>query len=128
MNFSLSLSRVFPLILICSSCSVALSRNHKITVQTQPNNAQVYIDGLKQGDTPIVLVVPKKQTVELRVEKRGYKTVNQFICSKRSNLGEIEKWGGFLLLGFPGLLLGENDGAYTLDAKDLMIRLEKVTP
>jgi hypothetical protein len=128
MNFSSSISILLPVILICSSCSVALSRNHKISVQSQPNKAQVYIDGLRQGETPIVLTVPKKQTIELRIEKNGYKTVKQFICSKRSNLGEVEKWGGFLLLGFPGLLLGENNGAYTLDSKDLMIRLVKLAP
>jgi len=62
---------------------VTLSRpTHAVTVLTLPPGAEVLIDGRRAGTTPTIVQVMGFTSVDLTIEKGGYKTLTKRVYSK----------------------------------------------
>ena len=64
---------VLFIFLFISSCATIIhGKDQKVTVQTEPIGAQVYVNGKEAGETPVVLTLPRKQDHVLNVALNGY--------------------------------------------------------
>jgi hypothetical protein len=54
-------------------CFAAVGCAHRVAVESEPPGAQVYLNNVELGTTPLVFDEPDdRQTFELRLEKAGY--------------------------------------------------------
>jgi hypothetical protein len=66
-----------------ATLDVTLSRpTHAVTVMTLPPGAEVSIDGRRAGTTPTIVQVMGFTSVDLTIEKGGYKTLTKRVYSR----------------------------------------------
>jgi PEGA domain len=57
----------------CSGCATIIhGKNQEVIVKTEPAGAQVDIDGIEAGETPLILTLPRKQDHVVNVSMEGY--------------------------------------------------------
>ena len=94
---------VFALVSVASiammSCATLFSpkKNPQVLIQTNPVDAEVYINGEFSGNTPLVQKLSHKETYSISVEKEGYRPQRRFI---RPRLGV-----GWIILDILGGLI-----------------------
>ncbi len=88
--------------LFCTSCCRShCDRTEKVCVTTQPNDAQVVIDGYDCGVTPLVVELDRRYDHTIVVEKPGYQS--QQACVTSSHTGKV---GSNLAMSAVGVTVG----------------------
>jgi hypothetical protein len=66
--------------LIAAGCAtVEKGRTQKVTIQSLPSGAMVYIDGREAGHTPLSLQLPRMNGYQVTVRKRGFADATDFV-------------------------------------------------
>lgn len=107
-----------------SSCAIAVPGKQKVKIDSRPSGAQVSINGIHRGSTPITVNLNRKESHHLSLSKAKHKTYEQVLISKSNSAGEIDKWVGTALFLPLGLVAGQNAGGHSLDRKAILIHLE----
>lgn len=110
---------------LLGSCSLAVPSTQELTIRSVPSDAQIYVNDINQGSTPVTVRLSRKDGHEVSARKAGYKTYRQVILSRSNSAGEIDQWVGTALFLPFGLFAGQNAGGYSLDTKSLIIHLER---
>jgi len=113
-------------ILYLSSCATLFKgTTEEVNVNSDPQRAQIFIDGKLMGETPIILKMESKKTYLIEFKKEGYKT-------KTFNLTNHVGAGWIILDVLAGLIPVVVDAAtgawYHLDQKNVNMILEKQQP
>jgi len=113
-------------ILYLSSCATIFKgTTEEVNVNSDPQRAQIFIDGKLMGETPITLKMESKKTYLIEFKKEGYKT-------KTFNLTNHVGAGWIILDVLAGLIPVVVDAAtgawYHLDQKNVNMILEKQQP
>jgi len=113
-------------ILYLSSCATLFKgTTEEVNVNSDPQRAQIFIDGKLMGETPITLKMESKKTYLIEFKKEGYKT-------KTFNLTNHVGAGWIILDVLAGLIPVVVDAAtgawYHLDQKNVNMILEKQQP
>ena len=63
---------------LLAGCATLISKtSESITIDSDPQQADVYIDGAMVGSTPLTLKLEKNKKDTVMVKKKGYKTVSR---------------------------------------------------
>ena len=116
---------VVSMALLLVSCSLAVPSTQELTIKSVPSDAQIYVNDINQGSTPVTVRLSRKDGHEVSAHKDGYKTYKQVILSRSNYAGEFDKWVGTGLFLPLGLVAGQNAGGYSLDTKSLIIHVER---
>jgi hypothetical protein len=107
MKLQLQLGALAAAAVLAAGCaSIVKGTTQTITVSSNVDGADVYLDGLKVGTTPFAGPVPKSKAT-LMVQKAGYKTVS---VSLSTSLEPIF-WGNIITGGTLGSLTDFASGA-----------------
>lgn len=104
-----------------NGCATLLQNGpDRISVNTSPQGAKLYLDGQPIGYTPMIVSIPRKSEGILKFEKEGYETLT---LDKDKVLAG---WfiGDIILLSPLGLaidLISSNQGKYSEDPIDVML-------
>lgn len=106
-----------------TGCSLFASSQQMLSVTSEPDGAEVKINGQYLGDTPLQTNVKRKDALMITVTKEGYKTGTRSTSTKLSTLGIIDIVGTCIwLVPIIGLLGG---GAWEQDPANVHIPLSK---
>lgn len=113
-------------ILYLSSCATLFKgTTEEVSVNSDPQRAQIFINGNLMGETPITLKLESKKTYLIEFKKEGYKT-------KTYNITNHVGAGWIILDVLAGLIPVVVDAAtgawYHLDQKNVNMILEKQQP
>jgi len=119
----LSTFLIASLFLLTSSCATVFKGNsNKINFNSNPQGAQIYVNGNYMGDTPIILKLESKQTYNIEFRKEGYKT-KTFNITNHIGVGWIIL---DVILGLVPVIVDAATGSwYVLDQKIVNALLEK---
>jgi len=119
----LSIFLMASLFLLTSSCATIFKGNtSKIDFNSNPQGAQIYVNGNYMGDTPIRLKLESKQTYNIEFRKEGYKT-KTFNITNHVGAGWIVL---DVLFGLVPVIVDAATGSwYDLDQKNVNAILEK---
>jgi hypothetical protein len=111
------------LFLLTSSCATIFKGNaSKIDFSSNPQGAQIYVNGNYMGDTPIRLKLESKRTYNIEFRKEGYKT-RTFNITNHVGVGWIVL---DVLFGLVPVIVDAATGSwYDLDQKNVNALLEK---
>jgi len=71
------------LIVSATGCATTLNRKQsKLSVTSEPDGAEVFVNGERVGRTPIVLELAANQFYAIEYRKPGYETVTRYVHSK----------------------------------------------
>jgi hypothetical protein len=114
---------IVSLFLLTSSCATIFKGNSsKINFNSNPQGAQIYVNGNYMGDTPILLKLESKQTYNIEFKKEGYKT-KAFNITNHVGVGWIVL---DVIFGLVPVVVDAATGSwYELDQKIVNALLEK---
>ncbi len=121
--------KIGSLALVClylSSCALIFKgTKQEVSANSDPSRAQVWVNGINMGETPITLKLESKKTYAIEFKKEGYK-------SKTVNLTN-HVVAGYIILDVIGalapIIIDAATGAwYSLDEKNVNAVLEKQQP
>ena len=114
---------IVSLFLLTSSCATIFKGNSsKINFNSNPQGAQIYVNGNYMGDTPILLKIESKQTYNIEFKKEGYKT-KAFNITNHVGVGWIVL---DVIFGLVPVVVDAATGSwYELDQKIVNALLEK---
>ena len=119
----ITIALIISLFLLTSSCATLFKgTSSKLDLNSNPQGAQVYVNGNYMGDTPIRLKLESKNTYNIEFKKEGYetKTVN---ITNHVGAGWIVL---DILAGLVPVIIDAATGAwYELDQKNVNAILEK---
>ncbi len=128
-NSALSIVLVVHLILIQGCATICQPGPDKIPINSRPDDAEVYLDGLIVGRTPMTVSVDRSAECYLEIKKDGYKTIT--IDKDKKLAGWFFPGNLLWLLLWPGLpvavivdLASSNQGKYPTEAVN--VHLSKV--
>ncbi len=112
------------LLIVCiTSCSALTPATDTITVTTDPLEAEIYINGNRQGVGTASAEVPRNASVQIMARLEGYETVHRTIGYQLGAQAYLDIVGGIIwLVPFIGLAA---PGKYNLEEKNVMISLPK---
>lgn len=96
-----------PLLLIICSCATLYGQNNReITINSVPQGAKVYLNGVEYAKTPASIVLPSVgfRSVKLILKKPGYKDATVLVETEFQNVGY---WN---LIVFPSFLFDLGTG------------------
>lgn len=67
------------LVFLTGSATIISGTNQPLTFQSEPEGAQVFVDGMMIGVTPVTVNVPKNKRSTYTMQKDGYETVTRDI-------------------------------------------------
>ena len=67
------------LYVVCLLCVLAGCVERKLSIKSDPPNADVYIDGEKVGETPCEITFTFYGTRQITIEKDGYNTISKMV-------------------------------------------------
>jgi len=114
---------LFSLVFFLSSCATLFKgTNDEVRFGSEPQKAEVWVNGAKMGETPLSLKLESKKTYQIEFRKEGYKTVTKSITN---HVG-----AGWVILDVLGALLpvivdAATGAWYSLDQKNVDAVLEK---
>jgi hypothetical protein len=119
----LSTFLIASLFLLTSSCATIFKGNSsKINFNSNPQGAQIYVNGNYMGDTPILLKLESKQAYNIEFRKEGYKT-KAFNITNHVGVGWIVL---DVIFGLVPVVVDAATGSwYELDQKIVNALLEK---
>ena len=114
---------LFSLVFFLSSCATLFKgTNDEVRFGSEPQRAEVWVNGAKMGETPLSLKLESKKTYQIEFRKEGYKPVTKSITN---HVGA----GWIILDVLAGLVPAIVDAAtgawYSLDQKNVDAMLEK---
>jgi len=114
---------IVSLFLLTSSCATIFKGNSsKINFNSNPQGAQIYVNGNYMGDTPIILKLESKQTYNIEFKKEGYKA-KAFNITNHVGVGWIVL---DVIFGLVPVIVDAATGSwYELDQKIVNALLEK---
>ena len=66
---------IFVICVFLSSCALLFKgTKEEVEFESDPQRAEVYIDGVKMGETPFALKLVTKKTYKIEFRKEGYKS------------------------------------------------------
>ena len=114
------------LIALClTGCATIMTgTNHVLTVNSNVENAKVYVNGIYRGETPIRLDLPTNEKVyTIKLEAKGYVPYTEVLQRKAS--GWV--WGNIFLGGIIGLGVDmATGGLYIYDKDNISGNLNKI--
>ncbi len=109
-------------VLTTNGCSLFAPKSETVSVNSEPQGAQVYVNNTLKGTTPCSVSVPCKGA-DIVVKKDGYNTQVYTIGHSLGTCGILDIVGTVMfLVPVFGLL---SDGAYTLDQHTIHAPLTK---
>jgi hypothetical protein len=114
---------LLSLLFFLSSCATLFKgTNDEVRFGSEPQKAEVWVNGAKMGETPITLKLESKKTYVIEFRKEGYKPVTRSITN---HVG-----AGWVILDVLGALLpvivdAATGAWYSLDQKNVDAVLEK---
>jgi hypothetical protein len=123
MNKLVSWVVLFPLVFFVSGCATIFKgTNEEVRFSSEPQKAEVWINGTRMGETPLTLKLESKKTYVIEFRKEGYKPVTRTITN---HVG-----AGWVILDVIGALLpvivdAATGAWYSLDQKNVDAVLEK---
>jgi hypothetical protein len=116
------------ILLLSTGCaSIAHGTKQDFWVNSIPSEAEVRIDGIPTGNTPILLELPRGSEHVLTLTRPGYEKYEMII--RREMSGWV--WGNLLLFGIFGLVIDAMDGAWanlSPEAVDATLEPERRPP
>jgi len=71
------------LLVSATGCATILNRKQsKLSVTSEPDGAEVFVNGMRMGRTPIVLELAANQSYAIEYRKPGYETITRVVNSK----------------------------------------------
>ncbi|WP_303918031.1 PEGA domain-containing protein [Draconibacterium sediminis] len=111
--------------LLFSSCATIISGSRQnVTIASTPSAADVYINGVDMGKTPVTKNLKRNQEYTVLIELEGYLPYETLLTK------EFNAWylGNILIGGLIGLIIDPITGAiYKLSPQDLHARLDGET-
>lgn len=123
MNKAVSVIVLFSLFFVLSGCATLFKgTSEEVRFGSDPQKAEVWVNGAKMGETPISLKLESKRTYQIEFRKEGYKPVTRSITN---HVG-----AGWVILDVLGALLpvivdAATGAWYSLDQKNVDAVLEK---
>jgi PEGA domain len=114
---------LFSLLFVLSSCATLFKgTSEEVRFGSEPQKAEVWVNGTKMGETPISLKLETKKTYDIEFKKEGFKSVTRRIIN---HVG-----AGWIVLdvlaGLVPVIVDAATGAwYSLDQKNVDAVLEK---
>lgn len=121
--------KILSLVLVCiylSSCALVFKgTKQELSANSDPSRAQVWVNGIQMGETPITLKLESKKTYAIEFKKEGYKSKTVNVTN---HIG-----AGYIILdivcGLVPIIIDAATGAwYSLDDKTVNAVLEKQQP
>ena len=110
------------LLLTTNGCSLFAPKSEIVSVNSEPQGAQVYVNGTLKGTTPCNVSVPCKEA-NIIVKKDGYNSQFYTIGHSLGTCGILDIVGTVMfLVPVVGLF---SSGAYTLDQHTIQAPLSK---
>jgi hypothetical protein len=110
----------------CPGCSFLGSRTQTIGIASDPDGAEVTINGKHVGETPLEHQIRRSEVATILVKKAGYHSVTKSTNKIPSTLGAVDMVGGyFCLFPFLGLISG---AAWEQSPSTFVIALKKEAP
>nr|WP_319570949.1 PEGA domain-containing protein [uncultured Draconibacterium sp.] len=111
--------------LLFSSCATIISGSRQnITISSTPSSADVYINGVDVGKTPVEKNLKRNQEYNVLIQLEGYQPYETLLTK------EFNAWyiGNILIGGLIGLIIDPITGAiYKLTPEDLHAHLDGET-
>ena len=119
----ISMLLILCLFLLTSSCATVFKGNsNKVNFNSNPQGAQIYVNGNYMGDTPIRIKLESNQNYNIEFKKEGYKT-KTFNITNHVGVGWIVL---DVILGLVPVIVDAATGSwYELDQKNVNAFLEK---
>jgi hypothetical protein len=117
---------LLPVLLVFSSCATLLKgTNQLVTFGSDPQNAEVWVNGAKLGETPLSIMLETKKTYTIEFKKEGFRPTTKTITN---HVG-----AGWIVLdvicGLVPVIVDASTGAwYSLDQKNVDAVLERQQP
>jgi len=113
---------VSVLLSLTTGCSLFVGKKQSVSIQvTEPAHAKVWVNGAYEGEAPVVVSVPRNQTLGIIVKQDGYQTSQRIVQYSFSTTGTLDLVGGCIfLLPLLGLTA---PGAHSLDDTTLVFKL-----
>jgi hypothetical protein len=114
---------LFSLLFLLSSCATIFKgTNQEVAFRSDPQKAEVWVNGLKIGETPVSIKLESKKTYQIEFRKEGYKAVQKTISN---HVG-----AGWVILdvvcGLVPVIVDAATGAwYSLDQKNVDAVMER---
>lgn len=104
-----------------SGCSLVVPTTTKLTVNSIPDDAEIYINGKFVGKGTGSLDVKKNRTAVIMAKRTGYSPTSQSVNTRISTTGILDIIGGLVfLVPFLGFL---SPGAWTLETNNISVVL-----
>lgn len=109
-----------------TSCGLLVSGSQRITLSSDPDGAEVKMDGMPQGVTPMTLRVSRREEPIFRFEKEGFRTEQRSTSREPNTIFILDIIGGVLILvPFLGLL---GPGGWDIEPGNISVVLRPETP
>jgi hypothetical protein len=110
------------LLLAAGCASIMHGTSEQIGISSSPTGAQVTVDGVEHGVTPMVADLKRKDTHIVRVSMAGYEPFEMALTRHVS--GWV--WGNLVFGGIPGLAIDAiTGGLYKLSPDQVSAQLQK---
>ena len=118
--------KILSIALICiylSSCALVFKGTKQdVSFRSEPQRAEVYVNGIRMGETPLTLRLVTKQTYAIEFRREGYKPKSVQINNKVGAGWVVLD----IVLGLVPVVIDAATGAwYSLDQKNIDAVLEK---
>ncbi len=117
---------LFSFVFLLSGCATLFKgTSEEVRFSSEPQRAEVWVNGLRMGETPVSLKLESKKTYQIEFRKEGYKPVVRNITN---HVG-----AGWIILDALGALIpviidAATGAWYSLDQKNVDAVLEKQQP
>ena len=120
--FNLGIGIIFLIISGC--CTIIHGTTQKVSFSSNPSKAQVTINGLSFGTTPLSILLSRKAEQIIKIELEGYSPYEIILIKK------VDAWiaGNIIFGGLIGLAVDAISGAmYKLSPEQIQAELRKET-
>lgn len=118
----LSAYLVFILLLVQTGCaSIVSGREQTVSIRSNPAGADVEIDGMSTGKTPLTTDLKRKKRHQIKIKKDGYLEESR-VTKKGFNWWHL---GNVLIGGIIGIIIDFATGAvYDVDPDEINVSLK----
>lgn len=126
MKKALNLIIIISILFLLSSCATVFKgTSEEVNFQSDPQNAEVWVNGQKMGETPLKLKLESKKAYTIELRKEGYAPVVQIITNQINS--------GWVILGVlsglvPAIVDSSTGALYSLEQKNIDAVLKKQKP
>lgn len=99
--------------------------SQRVEIQSEPSGAELFVDGVNSGKTPVSVALDKRDTHQLKFKKDGY-SEEVMLTRKKMNPWI---WGNLILGGIIGILVDVSTGAANkIEPDNYYVIMTKVKP